>query len=88
MEQQRKNSHRRTPSLLAGPLETLKAGMAKIAPFASSAEPEATADSAATIMGVIGGTGGGGPVEERNQQLHIPLFQTEEGQYLATGTEY
>lgn len=39
-------------------------------------------------MSVIESAGGGGPVEKVNQQLDIPIFQTEEGQYLATGTEY
>lgn len=82
---QRKNSHRRTPSLI-GPLDKLKAGMAKIVPaaFASDA-PAAIAESNSTVMELIGATAGGA---EDDQQLDIPIFKTEEGQYLATGTEY
>lgn len=82
---QRKNSHRRTPSLI-GPLDKLKAGMAKIVPAAFTSDaPAAIAESNSTVMELIGATAGGG---EDDQQLDIPIFKTEEGQYLATGTEY
>lgn len=61
--------------------------MAKIVPATASeiAAIEAPRnDDNATIMGLIGGVGTG----EDNQQLDIPIFKTEEGRYLATGTEY
>lgn len=87
----KKSSHRRTTSVI-GPLEknvssSLNAGMAKIVPATASeiAAIEAPRnDDNATIMGLIGGVGTG----EDNQQLDIPIFKTEEGRYLATGTEY
>lgn len=37
-----------------------------------------------TILGLIGGTA----PADGEQQLDIPIFKTEEGRYLATGTEY
>lgn len=81
-ENNKKSGHRRTPSII-GPLANSllsNGGMAKIAPAA----PPPFADDAgnATIMGLMG-VGAG-----EDTQLDIPIFKTEEGRYLATGTEY
>lgn len=80
----KKSSHRRTPSIIGPPQQPVNSKMAKIAPTAAGGIEDSavapTGDENATIMGLIGG--------DEGQQLDIPIFKTEEGRYLATGTEY